>query len=430
MAVISFEKLFPTTESKKCFIELLLLKFPLTYQRVLQGKDYIEVAQWIYDAIPKLQEKNYNTATRIYWILNNMIDFPHCKNCGKLFGIGKNVNVKNGYGKFCSRRCSLTSDETKANIDATFIKHYGAKRIYAISDKHKDKTKEHEIKTYQADSLKFQQEELSYYELFKKLPFPYPSVSDREIKLEVEKLTSQQIFSDKLPSAIIRRYCTSIWKCESHRTMSPMAYWEHMKSNFNDFKNLYENRMKYKGKITPDILREGMNVAKYSNKVTYFKPMLAKRLISKYLSDAIEIFNPFNGFSGIMLGATLGCNKKYVGQDINAEFVAEANRIISDLKLSNSSVIQKDLFKDLGEHDCLFCCPPYEDIEKWNFDIEGNPLDKNLTCDEWIDATIQRYKCNAYLFIVDKTEKYAKNIIERLGNKSHMNKNDELVLKF
>lgn len=553
---ICFNKQYPTKESKIEFLRKLISDYPLTYQRVLQGKDYVEVARWIYSAVPKLQEKCYNTATRLYWILNALEDFPTCacEGCNNKIGIGKNVKITLGYPKNCSAKCAANNINTQNHLKDTFRKNFGVDNpsksrkvldkinasmirngsygkssteneiyrmlceeflkenvlrqysskefpykcdFYIVSSKEYieyngtwthgkhafDPNNINDIKTLEgwkskenskyyknainvwtkldplkrkiaednkitrlefwsiedfkewlrskSGSLTDRKKEIdNAYSFFSKAEFPYPLVTDRKIELEIKKLTSKQYYSDKLPSAIIRRFCPSIWKCESHGTMSPVAYWEHMKTDFDDFKRLYENRMKYKGKATLDVLREGMNIAKFAIKATYLKPMLAKRLIDTYLSDATEIFNPFNGFSGIMLGSTFGCCKKYIGQDINAEFVAEANNIVSTLKISNATIVKKDVFKDSGEYDCLFCCPPYEDIEKWNFDSTGKSIDRILTCDEWIDTILQRYTCRNYLFVIDKTTKYVDHIVEHLGNKSHMNKNDELVLKF
>lgn len=433
--MLNFYEQYPTPESKKCFLKLLLLEHGLSYQRILQGTEYKEVAEWIYNAVPKLQDSCYNTATRVNWIVTDRTDFPLCRNCGKQFGIGKNINAKDGYGKFCSRTCSSTSEETKANIDASYLKHYGTKRIYASSvtkEKPKKEKAEPKKKKEKAEiDLSTQPQDIvSFYELFKASEFPIPSASDYAIAKEIERLVSTELFYDKLSSPIIRKYCPSIWKCQSHGTMSPFAYWDYLKTDFEAFKRLYNNRMKYKGTVTLDILREGINIAKYVGKVTYLKPNLAKRLIKTYLPSATEIFNPFNGFSGIMLGATLGCGKHYIGQDLNAEFVAEANKIIEDFSLDAEVKVQ-DIFVDQEqEHETLFCCPPYEDLEEWNFDSKGKCIDKNMTCDEWIEVVLSKYKCKQYLFVVDKTEKYKDKIAEVLRNRSHMNENCELVLKF
>ena len=625
-AFIYFDKQYPTKEEKIEFLRKLVTEKPRSFQRILQGCNYKEVANWIYNAVPKLQDKIYNVSTRLYWILNGFEDFPTCacKGCNNKIGIGKNIEINRGYAKNCSAKCAANNPETQAHFRETsnriyhkdnpwqaesvkskiketrkkktgyesffqtpecrelskkalhekkekadierknkkeklerikkeqligssiaedqifewlkyvfkedVVQHYKSDKypyscdfyikpldlyveynglwthgghpydssskedakildfmrskksqyyknaiyVWTNLDVKKRKTaKENHlnfiewwnmneaalwivnnsnvhvpfellmkykfkasifnlylVKESQKEESEKKKEISEAYSLFLKLDFPFPSSTSKEISNEVARLTSSEQHSDKLYSPIIRQYCPTIWKCQSHGTMSPYDYWNYLKSDFDAFKRLYDNRIKYKGKVTPDILREGMNIAKMAGKVTYLKPFLAKRLIKTYLPEATSIFNPFNGFSGIMLGATLGCNKHYVGQDLNSDFVAEANNMISDFSLDAEVKVQ-DIFTDKEqEHEALFCCLPYEDLEQWNYNSEGKCVDKNLTCDEWIDVVLSKYKCKQYLFVVDKTEKYKDKIVEVLGNASHLNENCELVLRF
>ena len=78
----------------------------------------------------------------------------------------------------------------------------------------------------------------------------------------------------------------------------------------------------------------------------------------------------------------------------------------------------------LGEYESLFTCPPYENKEIWN------NSDVNMTCDQWIDECLKRFKCKKYLFIVDYTDKYKDHVIETIENKSHFGSNYEYVLTF
>jgi hypothetical protein len=120
----------------------------------------------------------------------------------------------------------------------------------------------------------------------------------------------------------------------------------------------------------------------------------------------------------------LGCcslGKKYIGQDINEEQVLYSNQIIDFLKLS-ATVIQKNIFESNGEYDCLFTCSPYGLKEIWNKE------ETNLSCDEWIDVCLNNFKCKKYLFVVDKTEKYEKNIVGEITNRSHFGSNTEKVV--
>lgn len=459
---IHFYDDYPTDADKISFLRDLVERRPIGYQKILSSSNYVEVRQWIYDYVPKLQDQIYNISTRIYWILNGLTDFPTCmrNGCDNKIGIGINVKVTAGYSSYCSKSCAAKSDLTrqryreasiakygvdnprKADIvkekaKSTTLKHYGVefysqykKRFKNSIEKHnKTQYKIKQIqKTFEAKSAN-ESDIRQSYESFLNIQFPFKTISDREIELEIKKLKSNVVYSDKLYSPIICKYCPSIWKCESHGTMSPYDYWNYMKNDFKAFEKLYNNRIKYKGIATPDVLREGMNISKIAMKVSYLKPMLAKRLIRTYLSDSEEIFNPFNGFSGIMLGATLGCSKKYIGQDINETFVLEAKSIASDFNL-NAIVKIQDVFTDVFQtHDALFCCPPYENIEKWNFDENGNCIDVDMPCDDWIDVCLNKYDCRKYLFVVDnRIEKWRSNIVEEIMNNSHFDKNSEYVV--
>ena len=154
-----------------------------------------------------------------------------------------------------------------------------------------------------------------YLKLFKNnLQFPYPD------------------------SDIISKYHHSIYDAHRNGYLSPREAW-------ND-KNLIEksalNRLQYAGSCKSNDILRGFSVAKIAPKVSVFKQTLAKRLIDTYMSDVREIFDPFSGFSGRMLG-TCECNKHYIGQDINQTHVEESQNIINDFNL-NATVECKDIF--------------------------------------------------------------------------------------
>ena len=102
----------------------------------------------------------------------------------------------------------------------------------------------------------------------------------------------------------------------------------------------------------------------------------------------------------------------------NEEFIS-----ISYLSLC-SMLKQHNIFEYENEsYECLFTCPPYSNKENWNGDAD---VDK--TCDEWIDICIEKFKCKAYLFVVDDTHKYKKFIVDTIENKSHLGTNFEKVI--
>ena len=216
---------------------------------------------------------------------------------------------------------------------------------------------------------------------------------------------------------IIKHFHKNIYTSNVFGKPSPVEAW----SNKSIMKRTIKNRLLYsKPPITPEKIKQGLNVTKLAPKVSVFNPNLAKRIASTYLKEFNLVFDPFSGFSGRMLGVCAS-NKKYIGQDINKESINASNEIINLLSL-NASVIEKDIFNSKGEYECLFTCPPYNLKEIWSQDI------KNLSCDEWINICLDNFKCKKYIFVVDNTILFKDNIIEELNNKSHFSSNKEYII--
>lgn len=175
-----------------------------------------------------------------------------------------------------------------------------------------------------------------------------------------------------------------------------------------------------------DHIANRFTVAKIAPIVTTFKPSLTRRLLKTYAPDAAKVVDPFSGFSGRLIGTTqLGLS--YAGFDHNRQIVKESNQLINDLSLSNCSVKCKDLFKTekTSAYDTLITCPPYNLKETWGKKIE------DLSCDQWITEVLKRYKCKTYIFVVDRTIKYSKYVVEtRLNGKAgtHINRGQQSII--
>ena len=48
------------------------------------------LVQFLYDRFPMLQDEFYTNGTRVYWLLNGLIEFPKCAYCGCEL---KNINI-------------------------------------------------------------------------------------------------------------------------------------------------------------------------------------------------------------------------------------------------------------------------------------------------------------------------------------------------
>ena len=247
--------------------------------------------------------------------------------------------------------------------------------------------------------------------------FPYPKYTKERLAKDWKHLQEWEWNKNSyVGSSIVRHFHESIWEAHVGKNISPVECW----NNKELLEKTVKNRMIYSSRLSSQSIVDGFNVCKIAPKVSVFNPMSAKYLIKTYLNEFSEVFDPFSGFSGRMLGCC-ALGKKYVGQDINTKHVIESNRIIDYLKL-DASVKEQDIFIDQGKYECLFTCPPYGLKEIWN------EHETNYTCDMWIAQCITRYDCKKYLFVVDSSERYKDYIIDEITNRSHFGNRKEYIV--
>ena len=217
---------------------------------------------------------------------------------------------------------------------------------------------------------------------------------------------------------LIQHFHPSIWKANKKNKPSPFEGWK----SINCLLESIENRLKYKGtELSPKDIRMGLTLSQAAPKVSVMRPSMAKYILKKYAEPYTQIFDPCSGYSGRLLGAA-SLGKNYIGQDINPKTIQESKNLIEYFELTNVCVNCKNSLATKGSYECLFTCPPYGDKENWNQDIEC------LSSDDWIDICLKNYTCHRYIFIVDKTVKYQKNIVEEITNNSHLTKSHEYIL--
>ena len=247
--------------------------------------------------------------------------------------------------------------------------------------------------------------------------FPFPKYDDKRLQKDWKHLQEWEWNKNSyVGSSIVRHFHESIWEAHVGKNISPVECW----NNKELLEKTVRNRMIYSSRLSSQSIVDGFNVSKIAPKVSVFNPMLAKYLIKTYLNEFSEVFDPFSGFSGRMLGCC-ALGKKYIGQDINTKHVTESNQIIDYLKL-DASVKEQDIFIDRGNYECLFTCPPYGLKEIWN------EHETNYTCDMWIAQCITRYDCKKYLFVVDSSERYKDYIIDEITNSSHFGNRKEYIV--
>lgn len=312
-------------------------------------------------------------------------------------------------GKWCdderdARRLSLVPEDCKFEIVVEQHEDSAFRRIQHI--------------ILDQPSLQAYQQEI--FNWCRSQEFPYPNyTSDRLIKqygrlceLDVSKNPKRNFTGE----SIIRQYHKSIWKAHVYGKPSPLDAW------YSDdlLMKVITNRCMYVDTVDPSKVLYGFTVAKIAPRVSMFNPALARYLAQRYLSDFYEVFDPFSGYSGRLLGVC-SSSKHYIGQDINSAAVSESNEIISKFHL-DASVRHYDSLTDSGQYECLLTCPPYGNKEIYTDDLVVK------TCDEWIDICLSNFNCKRYVFVVDSTVKYSDNIVEELSDTSYLRKSSEYVI--
>lgn len=126
----------PVFENNVKKLKWLTDTFPRHYQNLLKLEEFNELNNWIYEQNPLLNE-SHTIATRVYWILNGLTDFPKCcnKDCNKpMMGNVKSVSIgydQTGHGLiFCSRKCMISDERIVKMSNDTKDKLYGKKQHF------------------------------------------------------------------------------------------------------------------------------------------------------------------------------------------------------------------------------------------------------------------------------------------------------------
>jgi 23S rRNA A1618 N6-methylase RlmF len=122
-----------------------------------------------------------------------------------------------------------------------------------------------------------------------------------------------------------------------------------------------------------------------------------------------------------LLGVT-ACNKHYIGRDLNTQAVDEAQQIIAFHNLDAEVSCHDILTAQPESYNCILTCPPYYNKETYSTETEFK------TCDEWIEIVLNKYNCEKYVFVVDKTKQFNQYVQEELITKSHFNATSEKVI--
>lgn len=109
----------------------LVTAFPNSWPSVLgRKKSLANLRDWLVAATPKLGQ-SYSLATRLYWIVHGLADFPVCPLCHQT-KLERNVeSFEKGWTRACSRSCPGMKATRVAAIRKTCQEKYGAENFFA-----------------------------------------------------------------------------------------------------------------------------------------------------------------------------------------------------------------------------------------------------------------------------------------------------------
>lgn len=102
---------------------------------------------WIYQKTSYLDNKKYGICHRIYWILNDITEFPKCYVCGKPVTRPCGLHGYDKYPLYCSHLCSARSDDKFRKSKETCLKKYGTEWSFQNEDC-KNKSKKTNLEKY------------------------------------------------------------------------------------------------------------------------------------------------------------------------------------------------------------------------------------------------------------------------------------------
>lgn len=269
--------------------------------------------------------------------------------------------------------------------------------------------------------LSFDEYKSRIFEDCRKFGFPYPQFTDSVLQNSYKNLCAADVSGftvrSRVGEKIIQNFHRSIFHAHKRNKLSPFAGW----CDDDVLKKCIDNRLMYVGDdLDRSRLLTGLSASGIAPKVSVFNPYLAKYLTQKYLNEFDEVFDPFSGFSGRLLGVC-AANKRYVGSDINATSVTESRKIIDYFGLS-ANVSVADALKSSGKYESLLTCPPYADKEIWGTECV---FKKSV---DWVRHCLRSFECRRYVFVVDDCAGFENFVAEQINNKSHLTNSTEYVL--
>lgn len=107
-----FDELIDVLNNSRYFAKAIRFRHPMLFT-------------WINSCIPALADNRFSLHTKIFWIINDLTDFPKCAVCGKAIDRNVSCNLCHPKYKYCSLECAHKSPEMPRLVKQTKLKLYG-----------------------------------------------------------------------------------------------------------------------------------------------------------------------------------------------------------------------------------------------------------------------------------------------------------------
>lgn len=265
--------------NKNTFIEqlkILVNEHSRTYTQILEhNQKYKELLKFINDNTPLLKDKFYTLKTKIFWILNDIHEFPKCRTCGNKLD---KVNVfrlhEPSIYHYCSGKCRKNNETVKLHCKQNLLKKYGVENVFQLHDI-KEKSKKTLLQKYgvdhysKSDKWNEQVKESSLKHFGTEHPQQSKTIKDKTTQTTLKKYGKEcylqtDEFKEKNRQTCLKKYGVEYFTKtkEFERKMKQTKLKKYGDENYNNIEQIKQTSLKRYGVENPGATHESISKAR------------------------------------------------------------------------------------------------------------------------------------------------------------------------
>lgn len=230
-------------------IELLrsvVSEHPNHYMQMLSKPENDDLREWIVSSTTMMNPKIHNMKTRIYWLLNDMKEFPKCAYCGRVMDDKNVMNVVKGFHNTCSVKCAGNMEGRIEKIKHTCTEKYGVSN-YRKTEECAAKSKRTCLEKYgveysfQSENNKRKSRETCIRKYGVENPTMCEGVRQKRIRTNIERYGVDNVFKSEDIKRKIRQSLIEKYGVDSPMKIEELKQSVIRKSHVSNLKNSYRN---------------------------------------------------------------------------------------------------------------------------------------------------------------------------------------------